>query len=174
MSEIEITKWIDVHIKDIDSEENSKVYLEELVVLIIQLTVDELSPDFPQMTMYDRIYNTIKRADELWVYAGAHMDSKYGIPLFRYGILVFLKMPQFTYDDVNDQFQPAYDDYISYLDAKIDHRKENLQPALLKEYFALLRDIKTYYQDPKDYVDDDTRSKGQRILEIYNELLGGS
>ena len=174
MSEVVITKWIDDHIKEINSEDSSKDYLEELVVLITELAIEELSPTFAEKTMQGRIYDTIKRIDELWVYAGAHIESKYGIPLFRYGILVFLKMSQFTEGIVTEAFNVAYDQYVNLLDAQVDHRKEFKQPELLKEYFKLLRDVKTYYQDPNEYPDLESRAMGERIVEIYNELLGGS
>ena len=85
-----------------------------------------------------------------------------------------MKMSQFTEGIVTEAFNVAYDQYVNLLDAQVDHRKEFKQPELLKEYFKLLRDVKTYYQDPNEYPDLESRAMGERIIEIYNELLGGS
>lgn len=171
MSELDLAKWIDDNIQSAQDQDSISQYLEDLFVEVVTLAGNE-KIEKPAKDMNDLIYTTIKRIDELWVYAGAHMKSKYSTDLMRYGGLTLLKSLTFNTEEKMEAFQKAYDKYIDELDHKIPHTANSSQPALLKEFFDILRDIKTYYPDLENYEDDESREKGKRLAEIYHQLMG--
>lgn len=173
MSEVDLTRWIDSNIKRVEDPDDASMYLIDLLNQILYCISKE-QIETPYESKEAMIYDMIKRTDMLWVYAGAHMESKYGVQLMRYGAIVLLKTIKIKDESNGEILHEQLDQYVEDLDKKISHTKPNIQPSLLKEYFQLFRELETYHVDVADYPDEESRVKGKRIAEIYAQLMGGA
>ena len=188
-SQEELHQWIDENIQKLkpSEEERSKMsqddiekihmtYLGELFYTIAQLNYEYHQEPRTANTESEKnllIQKDIKQIDKLWCEAMRYMTYHHSIPLTRYGVIIMLKMMKFSDEDVTERVHQQVDQYINQLDATIPHQYDpNNNPGTLKEYFTLLRELETFYQDPSRYNTDEMRKKSDRIVEIYQNLMG--
>lgn len=173
MNQLDVVKnWIDSHISVMQSDEVtdeiSSSYLCELMLVIATHGVIAR----PDKASFSDILSDIRRMDQLWVEAGKYMVFKYHVPLTRYGCLILLKVLVFPDAEDDSVFQTALNEYVEELDSGIEHKFDpNNNPGALKEYFTIMRELETFYQDPERYDSDEKRKKSERLLELYQALM---
>lgn len=188
-SKEELHQWIDNNIQKLKPSEEERVkmsqddiekihmtYLGELFFIIVQLNYKYHSESKHFETESEKnlsIQHDIKQIDELWCEAMRYMTYNHSIPLTRYGVIIMLKMMKFSDDDITERVHQQVDQYINQLDATISHQYDpNNNPGTLKEYFALLRELETFYQDQSRYDTEEMKQKSARIIELYQNIMG--
>lgn len=169
--------WVDEHIvplvkSDDLSEEDMQVYITELFQHIVLSIGDRTETDTERSSKKMIMFDDIKYMDSLWCEAMRYMTYQYNIPLTRYGFIILIKMMKFSSDEITEAVHNQVDRYVEFLDAKISHEYDpNNNPGTLKEYFTLLKEIETYYQDMSRYDSDQLKEKAVRLTEIFNHLM---
>lgn len=188
-SKEELHQWIDDNIKVLkpsedertnmsqdDAEKVHMTYLGELFFAIAQLNYKYHSDPEPASTESEKnlaIQRDIKQIDELWCEAMRYMTYHHGIPLTRYGVIIMLKMMKFSDEEITERVHQQVDQYVNQLDSTIPHQYDpNNNPGTLKEYFTLMRELTTFYQDQSRYDTEEMRQKSARMLELYQSIMG--
>ena len=188
-SKEELHQWIDDNIKVLKPAEDERVnmsqddvekvhmtYLGELFFAIVQLNYKYHSDPESASTESEKnfaIQRDIKQIDGLWCEAMRYMTYHHDIPLTRYGVIIMLKMMKFSDEEITERVHQQVDQYVNQLDATISHQYDpNNNPGTLKEYFTLMRELTTFYQDQSRYDTEEMRQKSARMLELYQSIMG--
>lgn len=167
MTEVTLTKWINDEVPKIKSEQAAGTFISDLFSNIVEWVTDEMKDEKPSP---QKVYKLIKRVDEVWVYAGSHMESLFQVPLTRYGALIFMKMMMFS-DDNQITFNQQFEKYVQYLDSKLKHYQPNNQPEMLHDFFEKFKSIEQFHSDPSQYPNDAKLELHQVIMSIYDSLI---
>ena len=117
----------------------------------------------------------VTTADHTWVEINHYLTEGYHMGFSRYAVLTILNSYLFSEtgwinEEIDTHARVALKTYMSEIDGtdtKDDHPD---MKGVLKEYFALLQELGTFYSDPDKYQSESERTKHARIIELYRKL----
>ena len=176
---MEVMNWINSKLECVDESLDADVFIGEFAALCIDLSFQmHLSEEqrigqrefANDKTLVDKI---VRDYDAVWHYGITHIQERYGVQIYRYADMVFLKIMVSNSPDLNSVFQEVIDQFLT--EQEIDHPSRKTCQVdsgdLIKEFFRLFQELKVFYVSRSMYKTDQEREMYDRLSEIYTTLM---
>lgn len=176
---MEVMNWINSKLECADESLDADTFIGEFAALCIDLSFQMHLSEKQRIgqqefandkTLVDKI---VRDYDAVWHYGITHIQERYGVQIYRYADMVFLKIMVSNSPDLNGVFQGVIDQFLTEQD--INHpSRETCQVdsgELIKEFFRLFQELKVFYVSRSMYKTDQEREMYDRLSEIYTALM---
>lgn len=176
---MQVVNWINSKLEHVDENFDADIFIGEFAALCIDLSFQmHLSEEqrigqqefVNDKTLVDKI---VRDYDAIWHYGVTHIQERYGVSIFRYADMVFLKIMISNSPEMNDVFQEVIDQFLA--EQEMDHPSRKIDPMdsgeMIKEFFQLFRELRVFYISRSMYKTEREREMYDRLSEIYVDLM---
>lgn len=176
---MEVVNWINSKLEHVDENFDADIFIGEFASICIDFSFQmHLSEEqrigqqefANDKTLVDKI---VRDYDAIWHYGATHIQERYGVQIYRYADMVFLKIMVSNSPDLNGVFQEAIDQFLAEQETGHPSRKTYPMDSgeMIKEFFQLFRELKVFYVSRSMYKTEREREMYDRLSEIYVALM---
>lgn len=174
-----VVDWINSKLDHVDENFDADVFIGEFAALCIKLAFqshlsEEQKIGREEFVNDKSLVNEIVcDYDTLWYYGVTHIQERYGIQIYRYADMVYLKIMVSNSPELNDAFQESIDRFLANQEAS--HSNKKTYPIeseeLIKEFFRIFKELKIFYISRDMYKTEQEREMYDRLSDIYVALM---
>lgn len=176
---MEVMNWINSKLECADESLDADTFIGEFAALCIDLSFQMHLSEKQRIgqqefandkTLVDKI---VRDYDAVWHYGITHIQERYGVQIYRYADMVFLKIMVSNSPDLNGVFQEVIDQFLTEQEIDYPSRKTCQVDSgeLIKEFFRLFQELKVFYVSRSMYKTEQEREMYDRLSEIYTALM---
>lgn len=176
---MQVVNWINSKLEHVDENFDADVFIGEFASICIDLSFQiHLSEEqrigqqefVNDKSLVDKI---VRDYDAIWYYGITHIRERYGVSIYRYADMVFLKVMISNSPELNVVFQEVIDQFLA--EQEIDRPSRKTYPMdsgeMIKEFFQLFRELKVFYVSRSMYKTEREREMYDQLSEIYVALM---
>ena len=176
---MEVVNWINSKLEHVDENFDADTFIGEFASICIDLSfqmhLSEEQRIGQQEFANDKslVSQIVRDYDVIWHYGVTHIQERYGVSIYRYADMVFLKIMVSNSPELDGVFQEVIDQFLA--EHEIDHPSRKTYPMdsgeMIKEFFQLFRELKVFYISRSMYKAEREREMYDRLSEIYVALM---
>ena len=176
---MEVVNWINSKLEHVDENFDADTFIGEFASICIDLSfqmhLSEEQRIGQQEFANDKslVSQIVRDYDVIWHYGVTHIQERYGVSIYRYADMVFLKIMVSNSPELDGVFQEVIDQFLA--EHEIDHPSRKTYPMdsgeMIKEFFQLFRELKVFYISRSMYKTEREREMYDRLSEIYVALM---
>lgn len=176
---MQVVNWINSKLEHVDENFDADTFIGEFASICIDLSFQTHLSEEQRIgqqefandkTLVDKI---VRDYDAVWHYGVTHIQERYGVQIYRYADMVFLKIMISNSPELNGVFQEVIDQFLT--EQEIDHPSRKTCQVdsgdLIKEFFRLFQELKVFYVSRSMYKTEQEREMYDRLSEIYTTLM---
>ena len=176
---MQVVNWINSKLEHVDENFDADTFIGEFASICIDLSfqthLSEEQRIGQQEFANDKslVSQIVRDYDAIWYYGVTHIQERYGVSIYRYADMVFLKIMVSNSPELDGVFQEVIDQFLA--EQEIDHPSRKTYPMdsgeMIKEFFQLFRELKVFYISRSMYKTEREREMYDRLSEIYVALM---